>query len=358
MAHLSDGTIIDSAFGLPNIGSAAHRQFRMLAPQIGQVISTHPIDDPQNHSKTQVEYDVMVMENRTGLIVHKGMRRLETFGNSNNFNEVILQDSPDGTATIFKDFLIGSWVVVIFISGYLNQGVIIGEIQHPAFHKKISTSPVPAFTGAGNSDIRDSDMQNLPTLLPGAKVADGERILGEYNGLRWNINKDGELTVMCQGAKDSRGNLTTQSAGSILKLNKNGEIILIDRLDQAIKVSPEDGTITLSDGNSNPTSIRIARKSGVVEIKTQGHIALSSARGKSIILGGDDEPLVLGQTFTTFLQTFLNSLNVAFQGLAAASNGPLAPLKPGFTACALACTVALSQLPTIVSKKAFTTLGP
>jgi len=361
---LEDGTVVDSNLRVSVKGSADVSQRTMTSLQIGQIVKIHYVDEtpPGNLSGQHVEYDVVVSESRRALVTYRNVRAIDPFGSTNNFQETVLNTNADPKAIFRKnaDIQVGAWVLVACLNGRKDQPVIVACVQHPDLKSKIASSPVPEFKGAGNSGTRDADMKKLPTLLPGAKQEDGQRLLGEFNGLRWNINKDGEFTVMMQGVKDAKGNLTNPKAGSILKFDKTGRITVIDRLDQHITISPDDSTITLADGQSDPDSIIIARSDKTIRIRANGKVILQEAHSP-ILVGGPNckEPLVLGNQLSIFLTTFLNSLGAAFQALAAVSVGaPLGVLKPGFVAAALACTTAATQVPTLFSQKAFTEKGP
>lgn len=249
---LSDGTVIESTLSAQprRSAEAAHYSTSQLMP--GQIVAISPIDDENNLSRKYTEYHVLVNENNTN-IMYKNCRTLDTFGGLNNFNEFTLPtgDKVDKIALTLPENRIGASVLLLCVGGNKDKAVIIGGLQHSGIRAKqnnptAATTGVPALTGSSSS--LDDDLKVLPTLLPGVRADDGERVLGEFNGIRWNVNKDGEFTIMFQGAKDKEGKLTSDAGTTIFKFNKNGDVFLLDKNDQEIKISSQDQTITISSG--------------------------------------------------------------------------------------------------------------
>lgn len=355
MPIFSDGYIMDGI----SVGEAPDGRRAMVnasSIQLGQIVAIHPIEENRNWSSRYVEYDVMVFEDSASTNLYRNCKFIDSFGDDLNFNEVVLSSttnvSSEKAYESAADIRNGAMVLVACLGGHKNQAVILGCVQHPSWNRRRATSPVPEFEGEGSSVSRDEDMVGLPTLLPGAKADDGQRILGEFNGFRWNVNADGELTVMFQGPKDKDGKLTSDAGPTILKLNKSGEFVVIDKLDQEIKISPSDGKITISSGDATPAAIVVDRNQ------------------KKIFVGSEQavEPMVLGNQLVAQLSSLLTTLitqNLANQaGVAAlvAPTGIAAPAKATWSAALIAeqtqLVAAQSILQQLLSQKCFTELGP
>jgi hypothetical protein len=283
--HLADGTVIDTPVLNSNPQVGQNDSFLKL----GQIMKVNFTD--QNDSRTYVEYDVLVNEGRTVNVMYKHVRALDEFGDANNFTETVLAPHP---ATVKKDqanmsLKIGSWVLLGCLYGRKNQAVILKAIQNPTIRSIMKTTPVEEANGAGNSPERDAEIQELPTLLPGASSDEGQRMLGEFVGVRWNINKAGELTIMVQGPKDDKGKLTSDAGPTLLKFNKDGEFLVLDDTDQQILVSPKKKIIKLTNNNGEFIEIDSNAKA----------INISSSQDTNLESGGDTNQDVSGNLNNT-----------------------------------------------------------
>jgi hypothetical protein len=98
---------------------------------------------------------------------------------------------------------------------------------------------VPVILGAYPNDSK---------RVKSASSKDGDRILGEYNGVRWNINNDGELTISYLGGKRTKDIKTnhpkterSNTAPSMIKIDKVGNI----------KISQLEATESLPNFSTN-----------------------------------------------------------------------------------------------------------
>jgi hypothetical protein len=269
---LDDGTVVESGL-MPAFGASAEiAQRSTIQLQAGQVVAIVPIDDKNSLSKKYTEYHVLVNEENTN-ILYKNVRVKDVFGGKNDFNEIGIPsgDKVDKVSLERPEKRVGAQVLLLCMYGRKDEAIIIGGLQHSGIRAKQDDSNADK-TGvpelSGSSDSIDADMKALPTLLPGAKAEDGQRILGEFNGLRWNINKDGELTVMFQGVKNKDGKLTNNAGISVLKFNSSGEVIILDKEDQEIKISPADKMITIDSGSGH--KIEIDKTNGVIRMGEEG----------------------------------------------------------------------------------------
>ena len=330
---LSNGAILNSNLSIDEIAPSVYSHFRGMSKiYIGQITEVFYTDDKSSISKRYVEYSVQVSEDDTTSLF-RNCRALDSFGGVNNFQEHIYQKTTEGfrqtpndkEAFIYKE---GALVIVGFIGGDKDSPVILGAIQHPYTGIFGLSNGVSKFVSVGSSKSRDSSLQKLPTVISGSSGEDadngGQRILGEFQGLRWNINKDGELTIVYQGPKNAKGLLTKSAVQpTIIKINKDGEIFLIDNLDQEIKISRKDQKIYISSGNKKPDFIEIVRSTKDITASCQHQIVTVAPK---VSIGGKDakEPLVLGNVwmafYNTMLQTQLNPLIDAVKSLQATVN--------------------------------------
>jgi hypothetical protein len=290
MPYHDDGSLIDSNLGVGFSSNAYSAQVSSTTIQLGQIASVYYIDDTRNVSKRYVEYDVFVSENRTNVVTYRNVRSVDSFGDNNNFNETVLHDMRKRDQLRPDVFETGAWVMVGCLYGHKNEPYILRAVQHPSFHVKEHVSKAPE--ASGSSPERDSSLKKLPTVLPGAKREDGQRMLGEFVGVRWNINKDGELTIMVQGPKDDTGALIDSKGPTILKFNKDGEFFVLDEKEQELLISPSKGKIKLTDNNGELIEIdSVAKK---ISVASRGDISENAGGNLDQTVGGNWSVTVTG----------------------------------------------------------------
>lgn len=174
-----------------------------------EIIESIPKGDKRNRWKKGVEYKARIIGGkRDGEVLH-GLVPLCGFGGQENFNEVvykpkskIIRGSNKGDKTPSEN-TDGSQVVVAFLNGHYNFPIILSGWAQP-----------------NNSQY-------------GAKSDDGVRILGQFQGLKWNIDKSGKMTISNGGTSiamngsdvtitttgkatiNSTGNTTVSSSGKV-----------------------------------------------------------------------------------------------------------------------------------------------
>ena len=316
MSIYADGTVVESGLKITTAKKMSTEQFSNFKLQVGQVIREVPIDDPGSLSKKYNECDVIVNED-SAITIYKNVRSSDTFGGLYDFNEMGHVGSATADKANQKDSkeLLGSQVLVLCMYGQKERAVIVGALQHSGIRSGSKTTKAPEATGDGDSTSRDEALVKLPTELPGAKKEDGRRILGEFKGLRWSINKDGEFTVMYQGPKDDKGSNTFLDTPSLIKFNKEGDIFLLDSLDQEIKIDHADKKILISSGNGD--KIEIDRESSSINIEagknkteTYGGKWEINVKGKAVINAETIElnKSVGGDVLTTVTDPVIDSI--------------------------------------------------
>lgn len=199
--ELSDGTVIEGSCPVSRLkpSNSRYNDIRIYKASVERTVYT---DDPKNKTGN-VEYD-LIMFTGNSLEPARSIKNavtLNSLGGINDYSEIIykektktyVQGSDGGKAA--PENVNGDIVALFFLEGNETMPVILG----PWSHKKNTQ---------------------------GATKTDGHRIKGEYNGVEWEINKDGEFIVtMLGGPRDDDGNLTNESNGGIfIKFHTDGTI--------------------------------------------------------------------------------------------------------------------------------------
>lgn len=259
---LSDGSVINSNTRVINApdNSSKYKNFGFYKASILRAL---PKDNPNNRSKKSVEYEAVIISgSRRGEIV-RGLRPLDSFGGAGNFNEVVYQPKTqvlkgknNGDKTIPED-TDGSYVVVGFMGGNYNFPIILGGWPQP-----------------NNSEY-------------GASEADGTRILGKFQDLSWNIDKDGVLTISHSGTSirlnGGSGDVTvTTTAKTVINATGNVEMTSSGNVEMTASGNAE---IT-STGPATITSSGAVNIGGAAGITFTGpFVKLGSAAAEAVILG-------------------------------------------------------------------------
>jgi len=222
MIKTSDGSIISSAHNSTEAESQANRTFSLYRARIDRIIY---IDDADNKTRRMVEYDIVIDGTVRDGTKYYNVPALTGFGGFNNYSEQVFDDTnhtftskPDGDRKPYSEVTNGSYVAILFLYGNDETPVIIGGWPHPR--------------------------------NKGAKRVDGQRMKGEFNGIEWEINKDGELTLTSLGGpRTGKGDLTNSDRGpSTIKFEQDGTI-LINRNDNTT-IQINDDEIILTRGNN------------------------------------------------------------------------------------------------------------
>lgn len=243
-----DGSIISQFFQTqdkPTSGSDIYDQGLRLV--VGQVEKVYYVDDQSNISKKYVEYDVSIRDAKAGQSVLRNVRKIDLLGGTNDHDELVLE--PNQFASKGKletsNFFVnknGSTVLLAFIDGSKDKPIIIAAIQHPK--------------------------------QDGAKKADGVRRKGEFRGIQWEINKDGELIITQIGARSSDGKISSKDKVlTTFKLDKAGNVILTDHAKNQIKLDNEN-TKVIIQSDTKGTKVEVDGKSDKVTASTAGGLKM------------------------------------------------------------------------------------
>ena len=275
MAKLSDGTYLQSTLSMNPKANAHSIMKTNYALKNGKVTNIYYPDDPGNISKTYIEYDVAVSEQSpnggTTISAYRGCRFSNMFGTDNNSLTHTFQANSD----FGEDTSTGSQVLLLCINGRSDggQAVIIGGL---------SSEHGPSYTSA-----------------------DGQFYDFNFNGIKYNINKDGEWTVTFNSVIDQKGNKANEAAaGTIIKIDKEGRVSISDNETQSWNIDRVAKTSTWTNGSE---SIVIDKGNKSVSLVSGGEMSQTSQ--KAMALTSQDSVNVTSQKDMTLDSS--NSLNIS-----------------------------------------------
>jgi hypothetical protein len=281
---LPDGTVIPSYLNTRELGARGPlRSFSNITLRRGEVQDIVYPDDKRSLSKKYNEYRVLVQ-----------MRDGEGAGTSADFyNCVLINDLASGAD--FSTFTLrpnskksepsgnGSKVLVLCINGDNSQAIILGGVRD------------------GDQDFDTKDL--------------GHHSIQQFNGIRQEINKEGELTITFKGATKTDGSLAegadSSASGTSLKFARDGSLELAHD-DQHLVIDHPNKKVELVAAKeldlSGPTG---------VNIDSNATVKITAA---NIKVGGDAavDALVKGTTYRT-AETTMHSAQIAALNAAAAA---------------------------------------
>lgn len=278
----------------------------------GIVINVYEIDNEKNSNKKFPEYDVLVVEQNTTSsmepVVYRNCISIDGFGGVADFFEYKLRPVKEVEKkaktpldTNFKGQF-GNMVLLLCLDGISDKGIIVKSVSHPGRKTNLTKEA-------------------------------GLHLEGEYNGLNWKINKEGELTVTFKSKTDDRGKPSDEKAGGThLKIDKKGSVDINTNLKEKeetyIRMDKENKDLGLKAGNKvgvtavsdisflTDTSIKGTAKSSIdfitegaakVSAKSSLDLEGSSAvnvKGGNVIVNGENGVIIQGQ------QTLIDSPKV------------------------------------------------
>lgn len=230
-----EGTVLPTFMGVNGQGPVSGYQAAVYQPflRLGRVIKTHNPTDETNRSKLFFEYDVLVEHNDNlssqARIVIPRCRMMSFFGGVADFSRFTPRQME--VETKFEDELTeGSQVLVMCVNGNSQEGVIIGGIQH---QKAEADNP-----------------------------SDGHHTIMQFNGMRFGIDKDGQLSITFNGKTNAKNaiqgdplasgtTLTFQKDGSFKVFTKDdGQYFHVDHASKRIDMKAATGWNVTSEGTA------------------------------------------------------------------------------------------------------------
>lgn len=244
-----DGSVISQFFQTqdkPTSGDDIYDQGLRII--VGQIDKVHYVDDQSNVSKKYVEYDVSVRDAKGGQSTLRNVRQVNILGGINDQDEMVLEPNEFASKGKLESSNLfmnknGTTVLVAFIDGSKDKPVIIAALQHPT--------------------------------KAGAKRADGIRKKGEFRGIQWEINKDGELILTYVGSRTPDNKLKRKETGpTVIKIDKTGALTIKDNENQMIKMD------------------RVAKN---IQITTKENYVITVGKDMSVTIKGDSIRTISGK---------------------------------------------------------------
>jgi len=218
--------------------NAMNRRFQNTPLRVGIVVESYDIDNQKNISKNVPEYTVVTKEsNPSGGIDYKkytNVISLDKFGGVADFFEYRLRPN---TAVVDKesnkpsyDFAKqnGSLVLLLCLDGFSEQAIIIG----------------------GLPNIINEKTQRKTTLTKENAL----HMEGEYNGINWKVNKDGEFVLTFKSSTDNNGKIINDKySGTFVKIDKTGSFETKDKHNH-VRLDNDKGGINFTTDASQKTN--------------------------------------------------------------------------------------------------------
>lgn len=234
----------------------------------GVVLKTYLTDDDGNVTTNNVEYDVLALveENQsTSAKIYRRCIALETFGSLADFCEHTIREpkkdleADKESAKEPNKTTDGALVILLCNNGRSDRGIIIGGLKHP----------------------------NRETTLT---KENGTHLEGEFNGVNWQINKDGELTITFKTPTDIKEGKVEyldeeEAAGTYMKMEKDGSVEVSDAKVGKIRLDKPKKSLDIE------TEEMINVKTGK-EAKIDGGGAKINLSNKKVAIGNDDAELL------------------------------------------------------------------
>lgn len=229
--------------------SSFNKRFQNTPLRVGIITECFELDDVNNVSQLTPEYTVVTNEQESSggsaskFKTYKNCISADGFGGIADFFEYKLRptekvfDKKESDKKTSHDFTKqnGSTVLILCLDGFSEKAIIIGGIP------------------------------NLTTENPRQSTLtkdNGLHLEGEYNGVNWQINKEGEFTLTFRSKTDNDGKVADEKAGgTFAKINKEGSVDINTNL----------------EGNDE-TYIRMDKKNKDVGIKAGANIGFTAKK--------------------------------------------------------------------------------
>jgi len=239
---------------------AYSKSFNDLTLKVGVVTKKYDTDDDNTVSEAYPEYDVLAISQEkdmgTASVIYKKCQTMQTFGGLGDFFEYKLR-SPDKDPLKPKEGSDpreenGSIVLLLCLHGNQDTGIILGALQHP---------------------------KRNTTLTPDS----GHHMEGEFNGINWQVNKDGALTISFRSATDNDGEgQDAKAAGTQIRIEKDGSVELDDGSGQSVRVEKTEKKVQVrAEDNIEMSSGAEIKVVALKDINAQCDNLLASCEGKA-----------------------------------------------------------------------------
>lgn len=194
--------------------NSINKRFENTPLRIGVVTEVYDIDNEKNLSKTVPEYTVVTKETENGAGIkyktYGNCLYLDKFGGIADFFEhkirptvIKIDNEPTKVSHDFKKQN-GSLVLLLCLDGFSENAIIIGGIPN----------------------VQNTETQRKTTLTKDA----GHHMEGEFNGINWKVNKDGEFVLTFKSPTDNDGKVIDKKySGTFSKIDKTGSFEVKDQ---------------------------------------------------------------------------------------------------------------------------------
>ena len=222
--------------------------FNNVALRVGIVKYVTKPESDQSTDKKSIEYDVITFQQDKDKgvipITYRSCVTMDAFGGIGDFFEFI-KSAPTGQVGDLK-IDDGSYVLLLCIDGTSTRGIIVGALPH---HQRKSTL----------TNAKDKHLE------------------GEYNGLRFKVNDDGELTFTLKGKTDNKGVPKTKVGGSQFKMEKDGSVEINTRdLEPALSTNDNDAKPSGSEPKADFEKVRVDKTRQMVDVIARKDVNLTT----------------------------------------------------------------------------------
>lgn len=286
--YIADGSVISNSISLGKKKTFYQRKKEKTGKIKARVEETIFSDDPRNSTyntgNPQVEYTCTVIGgNEAGRRIFNVKSQVPLgAGSPYNTGEIVLtpnlagDSDKDGNLAKLPDKTTGTLVLIDWVHGHEDSPIITGCLKHP----KSTTA---------------------------TKTTDGNRQVFTYNGMSFNIDKDGGFSVTFGGGQSNKDGeaANSSSAGSSFSISATGAITFTDGAGQTIsidKVTKKISIIGSQDVDLTSGANWNIDVSGNATLTAGGNLDLSggitniggggglmAARMNDIVLGVDGE---------------------------------------------------------------------
>lgn len=235
----------DNEFGMHKF---THENFTLKS---GVTIRMFDTDSDRNVSKLGPEYDVAVVEQQgdkgSAMTIYKNCLAVDRFGGMADFFEAKFRTPTEEKyeSTLDGEKQDGSFVLLLCLDGQTEKAVILGGLRHPA-RKEVLTKDA------------------------------GVHAEGEFNGINFQVNKDGEMTLTFKSKTDNKGEPQDKEAGgTFIKVDKTGQVDINTALEG------DDETYIRMDKANKDVGLKAGQHIGLTAQKNVGLIAKANINMKA-----------------------------------------------------------------------------
>jgi len=299
MKILPDGTVVSSNT-IAGQRSGNRKLYKNFKIEKAIIVDVMYAGEKRNLYGLGTEYDVLIVNGPREGERLTNVLSINSFGGLNNFCEWVYNKRKvnyhgnKNTIDTPSEEFDNAYVIVGFLGGHYNSAVILGGYPHP-----------------GNT-------------VEKPQRSDGEILVGEFNGLRWKINDDGELIITYYGGKRDSKNPHTpirdDTAPTEIKIDKDGKLfvsdnkdqkILIDRVSETIRIENPEAFIQLDipnktiEVNANQDVKNISGEQQINEVGTSETNTIGENQNTTV--GGTKETTVEGTHTETVKDNVTNN---------------------------------------------------